>query len=211
MNPTELILIRHGETVWNLENRWQGHLDSPLTPIGLQHSRAVAQRLATMPFDFLYSSDLPRAYRMAEDISTMTGRPIITEPNLRERQLGVFEGLTMAEVRERHPAAYEGYMTRDPKYVIPQGESLEAKHHRVTQAMLAIALRHTGKRIVIITHGGVVDSAFRLAVGLTLAFPRSWTLYNASINSITFQDETWMLGTWGEISHLSRTETPNYY
>jgi probable phosphoglycerate mutase len=148
---------------------------------------------------------------MAEDISAATGCPIITEPNLRERKLGIFEGLTLAEVRERHPAAYDGHMTRDPKFVIPEGESLEAKHHRVTQAMLTIAQRHLGQRIVIVTHGGVVDSAFRMAVGLTLHFPRVWTLYNASLNTITFQNDAWMLGTWGEISHLSRTDTPNYY
>lgn len=211
MNPTQLTLIRHGETVWNLENRWQGHQDSPLTPTGLMHGRSVAQRLAGMPFDVLYSSDLPRAYRMAEDISATTSRPIIAEPNLRERKLGIFEGLTMAEVRERHPAAYDGYMTRDPKFAIPQGESLEAKHHRVVQALLTIAQRHVGQRIVIVTHGGVVDSAFRMAVGLTLHFPRNWTLYNGSLNVITFQDNAWMLGTWGEISHLNRTDTPNYY
>lgn len=211
MNPTELIFIRHGETIWNLEKRWQGHLDSPLTPAGLMHGRAVAERLASLSFDALYSSDLPRARRMAEDISARTGKPIIHEPSYRERQYGVFEGRTMDDIRELFPQAHADYVARKPGFSIPESESVEAKHERISQAMGTTAQRHPGQRIVIVTHGGVIDSVFRIAVGLSLQFPRQWTLYNGSLNAVLFQDEKWMLGSWGDISHLSRTATPDYY
>jgi probable phosphoglycerate mutase len=208
---TELILIRHGETVWNLENRWQGHQDSDSSPLGLQQIRAVAERMAKVPFDALYTSDLPRAYRMAEAVAAITGRPMIGDPTLRERKLGIFEGLTLAEIREQHPAAFEGFISRDPHFVIPGGESLEAKHDRAVQAFERIVHRHPGQRVVLVTHGGILDSAFRLAVGLSRHVPRKWVLYNGSVNVITHRDGGWILNTWGDVSHLRQTGTLDDY
>ena len=212
---TELIIIRHGETLWNLENRWQGHQDSDLSPLGLQQVEAVAQRMASVSFDALYSSDLPRAYRMAEAIAATSGcgrgRSVAIEPMLRERKLGAFEGLTSEEIRQQHPAAYEGFAARDPAFVIPDGESLIAKHARAVDVFERIARQHAGQRVVLVTHGGILDSAFRLAVDLPLTVPRRWGLYNASLNVMTHNFDGWRLDSWGDVSHLQRTGTLDDY
>jgi len=94
---TQLILIRHGETLWNTERRMQGQLDSPLTERGLWQAQQLGLRLKDEPFTTLYSSDLPRAARTAEQIAIVTGHDILTDERLRERHFGVFEGLTQQE------------------------------------------------------------------------------------------------------------------
>jgi probable phosphoglycerate mutase len=208
---TELILIRHGETVWNREARWQGHLDSDLTPAGLQQAQAIAGRLARVDFAALYSSDLGRAKRTAEHISVATGRPVLTEPGLRERALGVFQGLTLGEIRERFPQEFGRFQQRDPDHVIPEGESLRGKHERAVACLERIARVHAGASVIIVTHGGVLDSAFRLALGLPLSHLRRWVLYNGSLNTFLHDNGDWSLGTWGDISHLHRAGTLDDY
>ncbi len=206
-----LILIRHGETTWNEQGRWQGHLNSDLTAAGEQQAQAIGARLAGTTFDALYSSDLGRARQTAEAIASRTGRPIITEPGLRERALGVFEGLTTSEIRERFPLEYEGFQSRDPDHIIPEGESLRDKHERAVRTLERIAASHAGQTVVVVTHGGVLDSAFRHALGLALTQPRQWVLYNGSLNTFFVEDGAWKLGTWGDISHLRQTGTLDDY
>ncbi len=208
---TELILIRHGETLWNREGRWQGHLNSDLTDVGLQQANALAERLAALEFAALYSSDLGRALQTAERIASRTHGEVIPEPLLRERKLGVLEGLTYAQIEAQFPAEFQHFKTRDPEHVIPDGESIRGKHERVAACVEALAHRHPGRRIVAVTHGGVIDSMFRHALDLPLTLPRRWALYNASLNTFIHADGRWMLGTWGDVSHLRQTGTLDDY
>jgi probable phosphoglycerate mutase len=96
---TQLILIRHGETLWNTERRMQGQLDSPLTERGLWQAQQLGIRLKNQPFTTLYSSDLPRAARTAEQIAIVTGHNILIDERLRERHFGAFEGMTQKEIQ----------------------------------------------------------------------------------------------------------------
>lgn len=208
---TELILIRHGETIWNEQGRWQGHLDSDLTSTGLQQADALAERLADVDFAALYSSDLGRAWRTAERIAIRTGRPVVAEPGLRERGLGVLQGLTYAEIQERFPAEFEHFKAREPDHVIPDGESIQGKHDRVVACVESMVQRHPDQRIVAVTHGGVLDSMCRHALGLSLLVKRRWMLYNASLNTFLYGERGWMLGTWGDVNHLRKTGTLDDY
>lgn len=208
---TELILIRHGETLWNREGRWQGHLDSDLTPEGARQADALGQRLSRTPFAALYSSDLGRAWRTAERIAARTGHNAVAEPGLRERGLGVFQGLTLEGIREQHPREFGRFRSRDPDHLIPEGESLRAKHERAVGCVERLVALHAGSRIVAVTHGGVLDSLFRHALGLALDVPRRWVLYNASVNTFLHEDGTWQLGTWGDVSHLEQAGTLDDY
>ena len=204
---TELIVVRHGETEWNAIGKQQGHLDSPLTETGLRQAGAIADALMARSFHVLYSSDLGRAYHTAERIAGKAGHEIIKEPALRERHLGVFQGLTMAEVAEKHPEAYAGFRSGDPDYVIPGGESERQRYERIVGCVERIAGNHVGKRVVIVTHGGALTSLFRRAVGLPLGTPRAFSLFNASINTFFVSEGLWKLGTWGDVSHLSGMPT----
>ncbi len=100
---TTLLVVRHGETQWNLEGRWQGHLDSDLTELGQRQARALAKHPAMETVDRVYSSDLGRALATAHEIAVRRGLGIHREPRLRERHLGIFQGLTRAEMTERFP------------------------------------------------------------------------------------------------------------
>ncbi len=198
----ELIVVRHGETTWNALGKQQGQLDSPLSPLGIRQAEAIAARLADEEFDFLYSSDLLRAHSTSERIAAATGHDIIPEPGLRERHLGIFQTLTMQEVRKRYPEDYARFESGDPDYVIPQGESARQRHDRAVAAVAAIAARHPAGRVVIVTHGGILQSLFRRAVGIPLEAPRAFKLYNASLNTFFIDSVSWTLGTWGDIFHL---------
>ncbi len=197
-----LLLIRHGETLWNTERRMQGHRDSPLTERGLWQARQLGLRLKDQPFAALYSSDLPRAARTAGEIAAVTGHTIISDERLRERHFGVFEGLTQAEMREREPEAYERFMSRDPQYAVPGGESPADFFERCRMALEDLARRHPGDTIAVVTHGLVLDSAYRAATGLALDAQRPVPLVNASLNWFAFDDGRWNAGRWGDADHL---------
>ena len=135
---TTLLLIRHGETDWNAEGRLQGHTDRPLNDFGRRQARALAERLAGDGITAVYSSDLSRALETAEILAARLELPVVTDPDLRERNWGSWEGLTGTE--------------RDGvEYV---GEANDAHGERVLGAVRRIAEQHPGESVVVVTHGG---------------------------------------------------------
>ena len=103
MRRTQLIVVRHGETEWNIAGIRQGHLDSRLTARGMAQAKALAQRLARERFTALYSSDLGRAVQTAMSVADLTGHEVVTDARLRERHLGIFQGLNADEILRRFP------------------------------------------------------------------------------------------------------------
>ncbi len=203
MAATELIVIRHGETIWNLDGRQQGHLDSPLTELGVRQAEAAAMALAEEArCRALYSSDLGRAKQTADTIGRAIGLPVVTDAGLRERHLGVIQGRTMAEFEREEPEAHAHFRSGGADYVIPGGESARQRHERSVACAEEIARRHPGERVVIVTHGGPLGSLMRHAVGLPPAGPRRFSLFNASINRFSVDDGQWRLLTWGDTRHL---------
>jgi probable phosphoglycerate mutase len=201
-SSAELVVVRHGETAWNQEGRMQGHLDSPLNAAGVEQAEAVAARLARERFAALYSSDLGRAYETAQRIAARSGHRVVADARLRERHLGVLQGLTREDARRDLPAIYEGYRTGGADFVIPTGESAAQCSARVLAALAEISRRHAGERIVIVAHGGVLDVLYRAALGLPHDGPRMFTIVNASVNLFRFEDGAWLLDLWGDVSHL---------
>ncbi|HWP59314.1 MAG TPA: histidine phosphatase family protein [Candidatus Acidoferrales bacterium] len=202
MRPAELIIVRHGETVWNTERRFQGHEDSPLTAKGIAQAEALARRLARQAFGALYSSDLGRARKTAEIIAAQTGHAVVPEPRLRERGLGVFQGLTSDEIRTGYPQAYERYRSREPDFVVPGGESLRQQIARNISCLEDLATKHPGETIVVVTHGGVLNVVFRHTLSIPLDAPRRFEFVNGSLNVFAFAQGCWTLRTWGDTAHL---------
>lgn len=200
---TQFILIRHGETVWNREGRMQGHSDSPLSDIGLIQARLLAGRLAQIEFDALYSSDSERAHRTARSVAEATGHAIIVEPRLRERNFGIFEGLTGLEIQTQYPDDFLRFESRDPEFVVPGGESTFAFRSRVLDCLREIAERHADGVVVVVTHGLVLDQVYRAAYGLPLNVPRGKDLINASLNTFHYDSGRWLLERWGDVAHLA--------
>ncbi len=203
-STTEFIVVRHGETAWNAEGRIQGHLDSPLNEEGLAQALLVGDRLAREPFSHLYSSDLGRALQTVQPIADHSNRSVLTDGRLRERNLGVFQGLTGAECERRFPEHYARFRARDPDHVIPGGESARQVYERVSAAFTALAREHAGARLVVVTHGGVLDALYRFVQGVPLERPRDFPIFNASLNAVRCTDTHWSIERWGDISHLTR-------
>lgn len=197
-----LLAIRHGETISNRAGRFQGQADSPLSAVGIEQSRALAARLVQLPVAALYSSDLGRALHTAQLIGAATGLPIVEEPRLRERHLGVFQGLTAAEAAAQLPAADAAFRSGDPEFVVPEGESMRQSLERFAACCDELAARHAGETIVAITHGGVLSTFLRHVLGLPLGAPRRYKRLNASINVFTRERDRWYLETWGDVAHL---------
>jgi probable phosphoglycerate mutase len=203
MNRTQIIIVRHGQTEWNIRGIRQGYLDSPLTAKGLAQAKALGQRLAREQFTTLYSSDLGRAVQTAQEIANVTGHPIVTDARLRERHLGIFQGLNADEINAKHPEERKAMRSRGPSYVIPGGESMAQQVERNIACLNDLAARHRGEQIVVVTHGGVVSAFFRHTLEISLEAPRRFEFVNAGINVFAREDANWMLLTWGDVSHLA--------
>ena len=206
MSLVRLILIRHGQTEWNVQGRMQGRLDSPLTELGRRQASAAGSCLKDLGCDALVHSDLGRTRETARLIAAETALPMQPEPALRERALGIMEGLTKAEVRERYPQAFRRYEAREPDFVVPQGESLRQVLERTRDCLEQLALAYDGARLVVVTHGGILDAAYRLITGTALNAPRRFPLFNAGLNRIERFERTWRLESWGDIDHLQALE-----
>jgi probable phosphoglycerate mutase len=200
MPKTTVYIIRHGETEWNRAGKQQGHLDSDLTENGKRQAGAIANFLAK-DFDIIISSDLGRAAQTAKIIAGVINREVLYDPDLRERHLGIMQGLTMKEFAASFSEEYERFHGPDPDYVIPQGESARQRYERVTNALNRIALKHKNKKILVVAHGGVLDSLFRYTVSMPLGNKRSFSLINGSLNIFT-HDGSWNLELWGYVDHL---------
>lgn len=200
---TRITMVRHGETHWNKIERMQGQLDSNLTELGIKQASAVANALKKIKYDAFYSSDLKRAMQTSEIISKQLGLTVIKENCLREINLGIAQGLTAEEFKDRYPDEYIKYASKDPDYVIPDGESNREKYNRAVGCLSELAQRHKGGNILIVTHGGILDSIIRMVFDIPLSVKRHFSLINASINVFNVADGKWMLETWGNISHLN--------
>jgi len=199
---TKLLLIRHGETVWNALGRQQGQLDTPLNERGIAQARRLGCALANRAVDRLYCSDLGRARQTAEAISDSLGLEAVCDARLRERHMGIAQGLTVEEFRLRHPVEYARFASGDADWVIPGGESLRQVHQRVVACVDDLVGRHAGETLAVVTHGGVLDRLFRYACGLDLGSPRRFSLFNASIGEFSAVPGRLKLERWGDTHHL---------
>jgi probable phosphoglycerate mutase len=203
---TELILIRHGETDWNRELRFQGHIDVPLNDMGHEQARRLGCRLARETVQHLVSSDLMRAQQTATPAAQQLGLPVVTTVTLREQHFGVVEGLRADEIQVQHPRAWEEWLEFREEHAMPEGESARDFHARIVAALGAIATAHAGERVLVVTHGGVLDMVWRTAQGLSLSGPRRSEIPNAGFNRIRIADAAMPsqidILEWADTRHL---------
>lgn len=211
MDATRLIVVRHGETAWNVDTRIQGHLDIPLNATGLWQARQLAGALAGEAISAIYTSDLLRARKTAQAVADATGAALVDEPGLRERAFGSFQGRTFAEVETEHPEQARRWRQRDPDYAPDGGESLRVLRERVIDTTHRLAARHPGELVLLVTHGGVLDVLYRAATRQDIQAPRTWQLGNAAINRLLWTHGHGLsLVGWADTQHLehaTRDET----
>lgn len=199
---TELIVIRHGETDYNRQLRFQGQIDVPLNALGLTQAARLAERIAGEAFDALVSSDLQRALTTARTATAAMGLEPTIEPLWREQSFGVLEGLDVPTVRSRHAELWDQWLRYDADWSAPGGESVRAFHARVLRAVQAVADAHAGARVAVFTHGGVLDMLWREATGASLHGPRTVEIPNTGVNVLRWRDGTLDVVQWADASHL---------
>jgi broad specificity phosphatase PhoE len=198
---TTILLIRHGETDWNREGRWQGHNDIPLNQAGIEQARALAQRLAGWPITHLYSSNLQRAAQTAAILGDTLGVNPILDKIWRERDVGLFGGLTSLEVATTYPDIWANRLNGmlDP----PQGEPYDAMHRRAGAALNQLLARHNGDMIAVVSHGGLLHAVAAHVLGINAGqYGRISFRGNTGLTIIEAQDGYTTLVRLNDTSHL---------
>jgi broad specificity phosphatase PhoE len=150
---THLFLVRHGQTDWNVEGRWQGHADVPLNAPGREQAANVARSLAEVGLRAIYSSDLIRARETAEALTAVTGLEVQLDPRLREIHQGEWQGLLVTEIQERYGQEFQR-RRNDPLNVAPPGgETVLQVKERVVAAIEDIVRQHPLERVAVVSHG----------------------------------------------------------
>jgi probable phosphoglycerate mutase len=200
---TELILLRHGETDWNRELRFQGHVDVGLNAVGMEQARRLAGRLAGMAVHHLYVSDLLRAQQTAHPVAQQLRLESVTDPALREQSFGAVDGMRVEDIKAQHPQAWEGWLRFHEDYCMPGGETTRQFHARVMDAVNRLVAAHAQETLVVVTHGGVLDMIYRTARSLGLSGPRQSEIPNAGFNRVRLREGGIDILAWADIAHLA--------
>ena len=185
---TTIYLARHGESDWNVERRWQGHADRPLTDRGRGQAQDLAARLARVQLDAVYSSDLRRAWETAEAVASAKGLDVVRLPELREVDVGSWSGLTRDECEARFPEAFARWRAGGSGW--DDGESYEEMGERIVGAIGRLAAEHQGGAILVVSHGGPIRAVHAHALGVDIATHRRTGPVepNARLSAVAVED-----------------------
>ena len=206
VSSTTLTFIRHGETDWNRQQRFQGQIDVPLNAMG--HAQAarlgasLGARLANELPDALISSDLLRARETAAPLAAAWRMTPLLDKGLREQNFGLLEGLDVPTIKTQHAELWAQWLEHRADFALPGGESLRQFHGRVMDAVRNITLGHAGQSLVIVTHGGVLDMLWRTVHGLPLDGLRTCEIPNTGINRLRWQGGSLLIEGWADAEHL---------
>lgn len=198
-----LILVRHGETAWNAQGRYQGQTDVPLSEAGKQQAAALGCRLAREEIHAVYASNLRRAWETATCIATPHGLPVRAEPRLREVSFGAWEGLTYGEIQERYPQALAAWEAGPLNVAPPCGETLAQVAERVRSALHDVTCAHGEQTVLLVAHGGSLQALLCLALGLAPEARWQFRLDVASLSKLYLYDESAMLMCLNDAHHLA--------
>ncbi|CAK8562374.1 unnamed protein product [Lathyrus sativus] len=200
----EIVVVRHGQTIWNFEGKCQGQVDIELNEVGKQQADAVADRLSREPkISAVYSSDLKRALETAQTIASRCGvLEVVKDLDLRERHMGNMQGLVFSESEKTNPIGYNILKSRNENQEIPGGgESLDQLYERCKSAVLRIGRKHIGERVVVVSHGASIEVLYKWA-GADGKY--AGNIRNASVTVFQlYGDDKWVVKSWADISHLS--------
>lgn len=205
LTATEFWVVRHGETTWNLDGRYQGQTDVPLSAVGVLQASSLAERLTSQRFDAVYTSDLTRAVQTARLVAErLEGSPPVQhEHDLREIDVGELSGLLMTDIRTRY-ADYLRALGEDSWGTRrPGGESMEDLFARAGATFHRLRAAHPGGRVLVFTHGGVVRVAVGLALGGVPA--HAWarlSVTNTSITRVLLSETSGTLLGFNDDAHL---------
>lgn len=197
-----MYLIRHGQTDWNDEGRYQGRTDSTLDAIGQAQAARLAAALSRALLTAVYTSALSRARATAEAIAAPHALPIIVVEQLGEVALGAWEGMTAAEIREQFGPDVLDRRLEDPHFAPPGGETLAALQARALRAVREIVGRHPGETVAVVAHGAINKTIVLAVLGAPLTRSRSFRQSNGAINVLEFDGPRARVLLLNETAHL---------
>lgn len=200
---TRLLLVRHGETEWNVARRFQGQRDSPLTERGRWQVMRLADRLRDLPLAAVYSSDLERTLATARAVAAAHGLPVELAPAFREASFGDYEGRTYAELVERFGEPVTRWAADPLDLAPPGGETVRELQTRVAGLLRELVARHPGQTVALIGHGGSVRAAVMEVLGMDLRRFRGLRMDNASLTVIESDGDFDVLMLFNDTSHLA--------
>ena len=200
---TDFLFIRHGETDWNRQQRFQGQIDVPLNATGHEQARRLATRLADAPAHTLLASDLLRTRQTGEPLAASWRLAPRLSAAFREQSFGVLEGLDVPTIRQQHPELWARWLEHQADFALPGGgESIRQFHARVITAVRQAAEDYAGQVVTVVTHGGVLDMLWRTANGLPLDGLRQCEIPNTGINRLRWRAGTLEILAWADAGHL---------
>lgn len=201
---TKIILIRHGQTKWNAQGRFQGQSDTELLPEGIAQAKLLAQHFPLTKLDAIYCSDLSRARQTAQPIADKFKLKVQPCSRLREMNFGVWEGMLFDDINKKWPDAMRKFFD-DPLCVnIPEAENFEELEQRAVQAVEEIITNNNGKTVAIVAHGAVNKAVLGHIMHVPLAY--SWAILqsNTAYNIFSYDDKykKFYIETVNNTSHL---------
>lgn len=200
-----MLLIRHGETIWNKDAKLQGQTDIPLSETGIQQAMALSKRLAKRNIEAFYASSLIRAVKTANLIAQPHLRQVQTLPELQELNFGDWEGLTFKEIQQNYGDLSKTWWSNPMETRIPGGETLNELAARANRAVRELVLKHQDQTVAVVAHGGTIRTIVGTVLGLDLN--QYWKLRqdNASLSIVYFHDgDKSILELYNDCSHLEQ-------
>ncbi|MBC7242501.1 MAG: alpha-ribazole phosphatase [Anaerolineae bacterium] len=198
-----LLLIRHGQTLWNAELRYQGQTDVPLNELGRRQAEALGRRLAGETIHAVYASDLQRAVDTAIPLAVPRRLEIIKEPRLRELNFGEWEGHTFEEIRQRDPEAYQAWLRAPERFSAPGGETDTQLRERVRAWLDEVRAKHDEQTIAVVAHGGSLIILLQITLGLPSEARWKFRMTHGSISELHLFPDGWaVLARLNDTCHL---------
>ncbi|MCB0092573.1 MAG: histidine phosphatase family protein [Caldilineaceae bacterium] len=201
---TKIILVRHAETEGNFNGVWNGVTDAPLTERGQRQIEAVARHIAHLvqeqPIAHFYASPMGRTRKTAAAIGAAIGKEAIIHHELREFDLGDWEGRSMKELGEQEKL-WEIWAT-DPHFAPPNGESPDGFSRRAVKIIGELAELHAGETVLAVTHGGIISCSVAYWIENQLSEWEKWEPHNCSITILERADTAWRLASFSDVGHL---------
>lgn len=200
---TLITLIRHGQTNWNVEGRWQGHAAVPLNEVGRAQAKLLAHYLQDTTASRIISSDLIRTRETAVIINNQLKLPISFDKRFREIDVGEWQGMTVDEIKTWDLKRFEHFVSDMYSVPRPGGESYELLGDRGIKAMNDLASRYPGDHTLVVTHGGIIRQIVKRLTGIEIPHP----IENTSLTSLAYHNNKWRAEELAVIPHLS-SESP---
>ena len=199
---TTLLIIRHGQSLWNLAGRIQGQQDIDLSPLGRRQAEALGERLRPLPLAAVYASPLKRACQTAEAIGSRQSLAVRFDPDLAEIHHGAWEGMTEADVAQRFGPLLTMWRTRPARVQMPEGEHYYDCKRRSLRAVERIVAAHPGETVAVVTHDVVVKCVIADVLGLPDDYVTRLHIDNTGISIIEYRGVDALVTRVNDIGHL---------